>query len=43
MIDVAVPLDPTGHLPYFYTTKTESKELYLIHRNNHREAAKRRR
>ena len=32
-----MPLDPTGH------QDTESKQLYLIHRSKHREAARTRR
>ena len=38
----AVPLDPTGYpLPHYQDM--ESKQLYLIHRNKHKEAAKMRR
>ena len=41
MIGVAVPLDPTGHLLHqAHYQEMESKQLYLIHRNKHREAAK---
>ena len=40
----AVPLDPTGHLlPKPHYQDTELKQLYLIHRHKHREAAKTRR
>ena len=42
VIGEAVPLDPTGHLLLHYQDR-ESKQLYLIHRNKHREAAKTRR
>ena len=44
VIGDAIPLDPTGHLlhrPHYQYM--ESKQLYLIHRNKHREAAKTRR
>ena len=37
-----MPLDPTGHLVHYYQD-IESKQLYLIYRNKHREAAKTRR
>ena len=44
VIGEAVPLDPTG---YYYIRPhyqdTGSKQLYLIHRNKHREPAKMRR
>ena len=41
VIGEAVPLDPTGHL-YIrtYYQDTKSKQLYLIHRNKHRETVK---
>ena len=44
VIGEAVPLDPTGHL-YIrtYYQDTKSKQLYLIHINKHKEAAKTRR
>ena len=38
----AVSLDPRGHTEPYYQDM-ESKQLYLIHRNKHREAAKMRR
>ena len=42
VIGEAVPLDPTGYpLPHYQDM--ESKQLYLIHRNKHKEAAKMRR
>ena len=43
VIREAVPLDPTGHILYYirpHYQDMESKQLYLIHRNKHREAAK---
>ena len=45
VIREAVPLDTTGHLltTLGHSTKSESKQLYLIHRNKHREPAKIRR
>ena len=45
VIGEAVPLDPTGHLLYIRPSyqHRESKKLYLIHINKHREAAKTRR
>ena len=44
MIGEAVPLDlqDTYYIRPYYQD-TESKQLYLIHRNKHREAAKMRR
>ena len=43
-IEEAVPLNPTGLLlRYAILPSTKSVQLYLIHRNNHREAAKVRR
>ena len=39
-----MPLDPTGHLLHQVTPEdTQSKQLYLIHRNKHMDAAKMRR
>ena len=40
-----MPLDPIGHLIHVrpHYQDTGSKQLYLIHRNKHREAAKMRR
>ena len=43
MIRKPVPLDPIEHLLYKAYQAQEMDQLYLIHRNKHREAAKMRR